>query len=95
MNTTNDELVAPGDFLAEWMEDYGVSVEQLSDGTGFSVQELEDFLDGGLLIDGMADGLARATGVPSRIWDLYQRGLSTVTQNVNLQHGIITCKEKH
>ncbi len=74
MNTMNDELVSPGDFLAEWMEDSKVSIEQLSGETDFSVQELEDFLDGGLLIDGMADGLARATGVPSRIWDLYQQG---------------------
>lgn len=74
MNTISDELVAPGDFLAEWMEDSAVSVEQLSDIAGFSVQELEDFLDGGLLIDGMADGLAKATGVPARIWNLYQIG---------------------
>lgn len=74
MNTTNDELVSPGDFLAEWMEDYGVSVEQLSNRTGFSVQELEDFLDGGLLIDGMADKLADVTSVPARIWNIYQRG---------------------
>lgn len=74
MDNIDGELVAPGDFLSEWMEDSEVYIEQLSADTGFSVQELEDFLDGGLLVDGMADGLAKATGVPSRIWDLYQQG---------------------
>lgn len=74
LDNIDGELVAPGDFLSEWMEDSGVSIEQLSVETDFSVQELEDFLDGGLLIDGMADSFAKATGVPSRIWDLYQRG---------------------
>lgn len=74
LDNIDGELVAPGDFLSEWMEDSGVSIEQLSVDTGFSVQELEDFLDGGLLVDGMADGFAKATGVPSRIWDLYQAG---------------------
>lgn len=74
LDNIDGEFVAPGDFLSEWMEDSGVSIEQLSVDTGFSVQELEDFLDGGLLIDGMADGFAKATGVPSRIWDLYQQG---------------------
>ena len=74
MNNKSDELVAPGDFLAEWMGDSGASIEKLSVEAGFSVQELENFLDSGLLADGMADGLAKATGVPSRIWDLYQQG---------------------
>lgn len=74
MNTTNDELVSPGDFLAEWMGNSGVSIEQLSVDTGFSVQGLKDFLGGGLLAEGMADRLADVTGVPARIWNLYQKG---------------------
>lgn len=73
MNTI-DELVAPGDFLAEWMEDSGVSIEQLSVVTDFSVKELEGFLGGGLLIEGMVDRLAKATGVPAKIWNMYQQG---------------------
>lgn len=74
MDTIDTDLVTPGNFLAEWMEDSKVSIEQLSGETDFSVQELKDFLGGGVLVEGMADKLADVTGVPARIWNTYQRG---------------------
>lgn len=74
MDTIDTDLVTPGNFLAEWMEDSKVSIEQLSGETDFSVQELKDFLGGGVLVEGMADKLADVTSVPARIWNIYQRG---------------------
>lgn len=67
--TETDYAVAPGEYLAEWLEQSGVTLESIA--VKFDVQPLllERFLAGNVELGAsLAAVLREATGIPARIW---------------------------
>lgn len=75
---TPDYATAPGETLAEWLDEQEVSTAELAGRLGMSADALGRFLRGDMPLDeDLADALERATGIPARIW----HGLEAYYQN--------------
>lgn len=75
MTATLDYVVTTGDFIAEWMERDGINAAELARRLDVTPKHVSELLSGKApLSHNLALSLARVTGVPARIWNLYEAG---------------------
>ena len=75
MTATPDYVVSTGDYIAEWMDDEGINAAELSRRLGVTRKHVSELLSGKApLSHNMALALERVTGVPARLWNLYEAG---------------------
>ncbi|QTX05810.1 ImmA/IrrE family metallo-endopeptidase [Agromyces archimandritae] len=75
MAATLDYAVPTGEFIAEWMDDAGINAAELSRRLGVTPKHVSELLSGKApLSHALALALERVTGVPARIWNLYESG---------------------
>ena len=75
MTATLDYVVSTGDYIAEWMDDEGINAAELSRRLGVTRKHVSELLSGKApLSHNMALALERVTGVPARLWNLYEAG---------------------
>lgn len=75
MSATPNYVVSTGDYIAEWMEDEGINQAELSRRLGTSRKHVSELLSGKApLSHEVALDLERVTGVPARVWNLYESG---------------------
>lgn len=75
MAATLDYVVSTGDYIAEWMDDEGINAAELSRRLGVTRKHVSELLSGKApLSHNMALALERVTGVPARLWNLYEAG---------------------
>lgn len=75
MTTTLDYVVTTGDFIAEWMEDEGIVAAELARRLGVTPKHVSELLSGKApLSHQLALALERVTGIPARLWNLYESG---------------------
>jgi HTH-type transcriptional regulator/antitoxin HigA len=73
--TTLNYVVTTGDFIAEWMEEEGINAAELARRLDVTPKHVSELLSGKApLSHSLALGLERVTGVPARIWNLYESG---------------------
>ena len=67
--TETDYAVAPGEYLAEWLDQSGVTLESIALKFDVQLLLLEGFLTGSVELGAsLAAVLREATGVPARVW---------------------------
>lgn len=72
---TPNYLVTTGDFIAEWMESEGINAAELARRCGITPKHISELLSGKApLSHAMSLKLEQVTGVPARIWNLYENG---------------------
>lgn len=75
MSTKFDYVVTTGDFISEWIEDEGINAAELGRRLGVTSKHVSELLDGKApLSHQLAIALERVTGVPARLWSLYESG---------------------
>lgn len=75
MTAIPDYVVSTGDYIAEWMDDEGINAAELSRRLGVTRKHVSELLSGKApLSHNMALALERVTGVPARLWNLYEAG---------------------
>lgn len=75
MTTTTDYVVSTGDYIAEWLENEGFNAAELSRRLGVTRKHVSELLGGKApLSHQMAIALERVTGIPARLWNLYEAG---------------------
>jgi len=75
MSTKFDYVVTTGDFIPEWIEDESINSAELGRRLGVTSQHVSELLDGKPpLAHQLAIALERVTGVPVRLWSLYESG---------------------
>jgi HTH-type transcriptional regulator / antitoxin HigA len=75
MTTTLDYVVTTGDFITEWMEQEGINAAELARRLGVTPKHVSELLSGKApLSHGLALALERVTGIPARLWNLYESG---------------------
>ncbi|MGL5864719.1 MAG: ImmA/IrrE family metallo-endopeptidase [Dermatophilaceae bacterium] len=75
MTATLDYIVTTGDYIAEWMEGEGINAAELARRLGATPKHVSELLSGKApLSHATSLALARVTGVPARIWNLYESG---------------------
>jgi HTH-type transcriptional regulator/antitoxin HigA len=90
MASKPDFVVSTGDFIAEWMEDEGINAAELARRLGVTPKHVSELLAGKApLSHPLALALERVTGVPSRLWNMYESGyrdaLAREAANVDLE----------
>ncbi|GAA1786597.1 MAG: ImmA/IrrE family metallo-endopeptidase [Actinobacteria bacterium] len=89
MTATLNYVVTTGDHIVEWMEDEGINAAELARRLGVTPKHVSELLSGKApLSHPMALALESVTGIPARIWNLYEtnyRGqLASHTANEDL-----------
>jgi HTH-type transcriptional regulator / antitoxin HigA len=75
MSTALGYVVTTGDFIAEWMEDEGINAAELARRLGVTPKHVSELLSGKApLSHPQALALERVTGIPSRLWNMYESG---------------------
>lgn len=75
MTTTLGYVVTTGDFITEWMEDEGVNAAELARRLGVTPKHVSELLSGKApLSHQLALSLEQVTGIPARLWNLYESG---------------------
>lgn len=75
MATTPDYVVTTGDFIAEWMEDEGINAAELARRLDVTPKHVSELLNGKAPLSyQVALALERVTGIPARLWNLYETG---------------------
>lgn len=75
MTATPNYIVTTGDFLAEWMDDAGISAAELARRLGVTRKHVSELLSGKAPLSAqLALALERVTGVPARLWNMYEAG---------------------
>lgn len=65
--------VAPGEFVAEWMEDNAISLSEMTERMDITKESLSALLAGTTdLTDSLAAKLETVTGIKARIWLSYE-----------------------
>ncbi|MDF2047757.1 ImmA/IrrE family metallo-endopeptidase [Microbacterium sp. Kw_RZR3] len=73
MTATPNYIVTTGDFIAEWMEDEDLNAAELARRLGTSRKHVSELLSGKApLSHQVALDLERVTGIPARLWNLYE-----------------------
>ncbi|WP_228510090.1 MULTISPECIES: ImmA/IrrE family metallo-endopeptidase [Curtobacterium] len=73
MSARPDFVVATGDYLEEWMTEQDVSGAELARRLGVSRKHVSELLSGkATLSQAVSIALSDVTGVPARIWNLYE-----------------------
>ena len=69
--------VAPGEYLEEWMDGRGLTLQRVAGLLGLSRDQVSGILSGRTQITAdTAAGLAQATGIPARSWLRYEAAYS-------------------
>lgn len=75
MTVLVDHVITTGDYIAEWMEREGVNAAELSRRLNVTPKHTSELLRGkSPLSHQMSLALERVTGVPARLWNLYESG---------------------
>ncbi len=75
MTTTLNYDVTTGDFITEWMEDEGINAAELARRLEVTPKHVSELLSGKApLSHPLALALERVTGIPARLWNLYESG---------------------
>ncbi|MGH8828615.1 MAG: helix-turn-helix transcriptional regulator, partial [Jiangellaceae bacterium] len=75
MAATLNYVVTTGDYIAEWMEDEGINAAELARRLDVTPKHVSELLSGKApLSHALSLALERVTGVPARIWNLYEAG---------------------
>ena len=75
MTSMLNYVVTTGDFIAEWLEDEGINAAELSRRLGVTSKHVSELPRGkDPLSHPLAVPLERVTGVPARLWILYESG---------------------
>lgn len=73
MTATLNYVVTTGDHIVEWMEDEGINAAELARRLGVTPKHVSELLSGKApLSHPMALALETVTGIPARIWNLYE-----------------------
>ncbi|MDN5855137.1 MAG: ImmA/IrrE family metallo-endopeptidase [Actinomycetia bacterium] len=73
MTATLNYVVTTGDHIVEWMEDEGINAAELARRLGVTPKHVSELLNGKApLSHQLALALERVTGIPARIWNLYE-----------------------
>lgn len=73
MTAAPDYAVAPGEYICEWMDDAGIKAAELSRRLDVSRKHVSELIHGKApLSPTMARKLEAVTGVPARLWNLYE-----------------------
>lgn len=71
--TTTDYAVAPGEYLEEWIEDQGLSQQQVADLLGSSRKQVNEIVNGRAPVTSdTAMRLERVVGIPAKTWLKYE-----------------------
>lgn len=87
--TTTDYAVAPGEYLEEWIEDQGLSQQQVADLLGSSRKQVNEIVNGRAPVTSdTAMRLERVVGIPVKTWlkyeALYRADLARIADEHNL-----------
>jgi HTH-type transcriptional regulator/antitoxin HigA len=75
MTATPNYIVTTGDFMAEWMEDAGINAAELARRLDVTPKHVSELLSGKAPLSAqLALALERVTGVPARLWNMYEAG---------------------
>ena len=75
MTRTRDFVVTTGDFIAEWMDGEGINAAELARRLDVTPKHVSELLSGKApLSHPLALALERVTGIPARLWNLYESG---------------------
>ena len=75
MTATPNYIVTTGDFIAEWMEDAGINAAELARRLDVTPKHVSELLNGKAPLSAhLALALERVTGVPARLWNMYEAG---------------------
>lgn len=75
MTAALDYIVTTGDYITEWMENERINAAELARRLDTTPKHVSELLSGKApLSQAMSLALARVTGVPARIWNLYEAG---------------------
>jgi HTH-type transcriptional regulator / antitoxin HigA len=75
MTATPNYIVTTGDFIAEWMEDVGINAAELARRLDVTPKHVSELLSGNAPLSAhLALALERVTGVPARLWNMYEAG---------------------
>ena len=65
-----DEVFPPGDTLAEWLSDCGMTQTEFAARVGLSTKHMNQIVNGaGPITSDTARGLERVTGTPAHLWN--------------------------
>jgi HTH-type transcriptional regulator/antitoxin HigA len=75
MTVALNYVVTTGDFIAEWMDEEGINAAELARRLDVTPKHVSELLSGKApLSHALSIALERVTGVPARIWNLYESG---------------------
>ena len=75
MTATPNYIVTTGDFISEWMEDAGINAAELARRLDVTPKHVSELLSGKAPLSAhLALALERVTGVPARLWNMYEAG---------------------
>lgn len=85
MATARGHVVTTGDFIAEWMEDEGINSGELARRLAVAPKHVSELLAGKApLSHSVALALARVTGIPARLWVMYESGYRAMTNSSSI-----------
>lgn len=89
MTATTNYAVAPGEYLEEWIEDQGLSQQQVAERLGVSRKHVNEIVNGHAAVtQDMALRLERVVGIPAEAWlryeAAYRADLARITDQENL-----------
>lgn len=98
MATALDYVVTTGDFIAEWMEDEDINAAELARRLDVTPKHVSELLSGKApLSHQLSLVLERVTGIPARVWNMYESGyrgvLARKVANENLAEQYGQAKE--
>ncbi|HTA11177.1 MAG TPA: ImmA/IrrE family metallo-endopeptidase [Streptosporangiaceae bacterium] len=75
MTATPNYIVTTGDFIGEWMQDAGINGAELARRLGVTPKHVSELLSGKAPLSAhLSLALERVTGVPARLWNMYEAG---------------------
>lgn len=84
-----DYIVATGEHIEEWMEDQGVNAAELARRLGVTPKHVSELLSGKAPLSArLALDLERVTGIPARIWNMYEAGYRTALAERDAEAGL-------
>ncbi|MDJ1371674.1 ImmA/IrrE family metallo-endopeptidase [Gulosibacter molinativorax] len=73
MTALPNYAVAPGEHIAEWLDDQGINAAELARRLGVTPKHVSELLAGKAPLSAtVALGLERVTGIPARIWNRFE-----------------------
>lgn len=75
MSPKLDYIVATGEYIDEWMESEGINAAELARRLGATPKHISELLSGKASLSAkVALDLERVTGIPARMWNMYEAG---------------------